>query len=175
MKFKLILISCLLFLSLSATTKDRHIWLTTSFNTKQVNPGIETGLFFHENFGVQLGASAYFRTLPKERLSNLQIPGSAGFSNFNIGPSFIFDLDNQHKLGFTAGFKIYYSPWYKKLAYFEEEDYWVYYDASHLSRPDYGLDVGVNYVYNRFSAILKYDTARHWIRLGAGIRLIKSN
>lgn len=162
-----------MFFILNLSAKDRHLWLTSSFATKQINPGLETGLFFHENFGIQLGVASFFRLVKKEKLSNLQIPGVAGFSNFNIGPSFIFSINEFHKIGFTTGFKIYYSPWYKKLAYFEDGDYWVFYDASHLSRPNYGLDLGFNYSYKRFTAILKYDTARHWIKIGAGIRFSK--
>ena len=74
-----------------------------------------------------------------------------------------------HKAGLIAGVKMYYGPDCRELIDYEEGAYKIYFDASTL-QPEYGLDLGVYYIYKKISLLTKYDLVRNRCRIGLGYR-----
>lgn len=154
-------------------TKSRHIWVTYGHDKFVMSPGTETSLFFHKNVGIQLGIASYIQLFDELKMANKIFLKDFGVYNFNIGPSAEFKIRDKHSLGGTIGAKIYYGPNYKFLQFYEEGGYNIYFDAANRQRPDLGIDIGLFYAYNKFSSILKYDSARNNWRFGFGVKLVK--
>lgn len=154
-------------------TKSRHIWVTYGHDKFVMSPGTETSLFFHKNVGMQIGIASYIQLFDDLKMANKIFLKDFGVYNFNIGPSAEFKIRDKHSLGGTIGAKIYYGPNYKFLQFYEEGGYNIYFDAANRQRPDLGIDIGLFYAYNKFSSILKYDSARNNWRFGFGVKLVK--
>lgn len=159
----------LLLIAPSANAGEPLCWLTYGHSKYVGSPGIEACYLFRPRIGVNLGAGFYFQNPDHSRLTNITHEAGTGFYSANIGLSgYIYDF-NDHSAGMILGFKLYYGPDYRKLRYYEEGGYYLYFDASFL-HPDYGLDFGIFYAYRRFSLIGKFDLARNRFRLGIGYR-----
>ncbi|RLD49246.1 MAG: hypothetical protein DRI97_18240 [Bacteroidetes bacterium] len=144
-------------------------WLTYSQSKYIYSPGIEACYHFRERMGVNLGLGVYFQNPDPSSLTNITHNVSFGFYCANIGVSgYLFNFEN-HSAGLIAGFKLYYGPDYRKLRYYEEGGYYIYHDASDL-QPDYGLDLGIFYVYKKFTLLGKWDFVRNRFRVGIGYR-----
>lgn len=182
MRNKLLIISVLFLLSpgmisnIFAGTKypkSRHLWLTYGHTKFIASPGIESALFFHKNVGFQLGINTYGRIVKEAQMANLLFKSNFSFYGFNIGPATEFKIKENHTLGGSVGFKIYYGPDYRFLKYYEEGGYNIYFDAANTLRPEYSVDFGLYYSYKMLSTLVKYDTARDNWRVGIGVRFEK--
>jgi hypothetical protein len=142
-------------------------WFTYSQSKYIYSPGIEACYFFHDRLGINLGLGVYFQNPDHSRLTNITHEATFGFYNVNLGASTQLFKSDVHSFGLIAGFKFYYGPDYRKVYYYEEEAYYVYFDASSL-QPDYGLDLGIFYIYRKFTLLGKWDFARNRFRVGIG-------
>jgi len=144
-------------------------WLTYSHSKYIYSPGIEACYLFRDRLGVNLGLGVYFQNPDHTKLTNITHEASFGFYNLNLGASAYLFKSELHSIGLITGFKLYYGPDYRKLRYYEEGDYYIYFDSSSL-QPDYGLDLGIFYNYKKLSLLGKWDFARNRFRVGIGYR-----
>ena len=166
---KLLIIFPLLFSTINLNAGESVYWMTYGHSKYVYSPGLEACYFFRPYLGVNLGASVYFQNPDLSRITNVTHDASFGFYNVNMGVSgHIFRFEN-HSAGLIAGFKLYYGPNFRKLRYYEEGDYYIYFDASIL-KPDYGLDLGIFYIYKKFTLLSKWDFARNRLRIGISYR-----
>ena len=171
---KRILIIPLLFLTNFAEAGEPIYWLTYGHSKYVMSPGIEACYLFRPHLGVNLGVAVYIQNPDHSRVANITHNASFGVYNANMGISgYLFRSEN-HSAGLITGFKLYYGPNYRKLDYYEEGDYYIYYDASN-HQPDFGIDLGIFYVYKRFTLLGKWDFARNRVRIGFGYRFNKSS
>lgn len=144
-------------------------WLTYSHSKYVYSPGIEACYHFRDRLGVNLGLGVYYQNPDHSKITNITHQDSFGFYNVNLGASSYLFKSKVHSIGLIAGFKLYHGPDYKRLRYYEEGAYYIYYDASAL-QPDYGLDLGIYYNYKKLSLLSKWDFARNRFRIGIGYR-----
>jgi len=144
-------------------------WLTYSQSKYIYSPGIEASYHFRERLGVNLGLGVYFQNPDQSKLTNITHEDSFGFYFLNAGVSGYLFKSEDHSIGLISGVKLYYGPDYRKLRYYEEGGYYIYFDASSL-QPDYGLDLGIFYVYKKLTILSKWDFARNRFRLGIAYR-----
>jgi hypothetical protein len=166
---RLILILPLLFIVNRANAGDPVCWLTYSQSKYIFSPGIEACYLIRPYIGVNAGISLYIQEPDYSRVTNITHNTSSGFYNANLGLAANFLRLEDHSLGLIAGFKLYYGPDFRRLHYYEDGGYYIYYDASFL-RPDYGLDLGIFYSYKQYSFLVKWDSARNRFRIGLGYR-----
>lgn len=160
----------LLLITHSVKAGEPISWLTYGHSKYVGSPGIEACYLFRPRIGVNLGVSFFFQNPDHSRLTNITHDAGFGFYNANAGlAGYVFNSGN-HFVGLIAGFKLYYGPDYRKLRFYEEGGYYLYFDASFL-HPDYGLDIGLFYAYRKFTLLGKFDLARNRFRLGIGYRL----
>lgn len=98
---------------------------------------------------------------------------SVNFYNANIGICRNFRINENHHLGLTVGGKLYYGPYFREIAYYNQGGYSIFADSFYL-RVSTGIDLGIYYSFRRISALIKYDTARKQLRFGIGYRFMKS-
>jgi hypothetical protein len=166
---KLLLIIPLLLFTDIVKAGEPIAWLTYSQSKYIFSPGIEGCYLFRPHLGLNFGLSVYIQNPEEESLTNITHNASFGFYSANIGVSaYVFKFEN-HSAGLIAGFKLYYGPDYRKFRYYEEGGYYIYFDASSLE-PDYGLDLGIFYIYSRITLLGKWDFARNRFRIGIGYR-----
>ncbi len=166
---KLLLIIPIFLITAYVNAGEPLYWLTFAHSKYISSPGIEACYLFHPYLGVNLGVGVYIQNPDQSSLINIVHDASFGFYSANMGVSgYKFNFKN-HSVGLIAGFKLYYGPDYRKLRYYEEGGYYIYYDASILE-PDYGLDLGIFYVYKKFTLLSKWDFARNRFRIGLGYR-----
>jgi len=171
---KRILIIPILLLTNFAEAGEPLYWLTYGHSKYVMSPGIEACYLFRPHLGVNLGIAVYRQNPDHSLLTNITHNASFGLYSVNMGISgYLFRSEN-HSAGLITGFKLYHGPDYRKLRYYEEGDYYIYYDASSL-RLDYGIDLGIFYVYKRFTLLGKWDFARNRVRIGFGYRFNKSS
>jgi len=164
-----ILIICIILITTGAKAEEPLGWISSGYSKYMVTPGIEACYFFRPHLGINLGVSTYIQYPDHSSITNITHDASFGFSNANLGFSgYLLMLEN-HRAGLITGFKIYYGPDYRKLRYYDEGGYYIYYDASSL-QIDYGLDLGIFYIYKKASLLCKWDFARNRIRVGIGYR-----
>ncbi|KPK86189.1 MAG: hypothetical protein AMS27_05595 [Bacteroides sp. SM23_62_1] len=171
---RLILIILVLFITNCVKAGEPLWWLTYSQSRYIFSPGIEACYLFHPHIGVNAGISAYIQNPDHSKVSNITHNPSFNFYNANIGLSgYLFRFENQ-SVGLIAGFKLYYGPDFRKLHYYEEGGYYIYFDASSL-KVDYGFDMGIFYSYKKIVLLAKWDFARNRVRLGIGYRFKLKN
>jgi len=173
-KVKIILLVSILFSAAGIKAGEPLFWLTYSHSRFIYSPGVEASYHFRERLGINLGLGVYFQNPDHSRLTNIVHVASFGFYTLNMGISaYLLKLD-YHSIGLISGFKLYYGPDYRKLRYYEYEEYYIYFDASSL-QPDYGLDLGLFYIYKRLTLLGKWDFARNHFRVGIGYRFNSQN
>lgn len=166
---KLILIIPVLFFTNYVKAGEPLYWLTYGHSKYIFSPGIEACYLFRPHLGLNLGVSFYKQNPDHSRVTNITHDDSFGFYNANMGVSgYLFRFKN-HSIGLIAGFKLYYGPDYRILRYYEEGGYYIYFDASTL-QPDYGIDLGIFYIYKKITLLSKWDFARNRLRIGIGYR-----
>ncbi len=131
------------------------------------SPGIEASYLFNSYLGINLGFGLYIQNPDYLQVSSIIHEASAGFYSANIGLSSYLYKSEIHSVGIITGMKFYYGPDYRKLLYYEEGAYNIYYDGASL-KPEYGLDLGVFYTYKYLSLLAKWDFARNRFRIGFG-------
>lgn len=166
---RLILILPLLFIMNFAKAGDPICWLTYSQSKYVFSPGVEACYLIRPYIGVNAGISLYIQEPDYSRVTNITHNTSLGFYNANLGLASNFLRLEEHSLGLIAGFKLYYGPDFRKLHYYEDGGYYIYFDASSF-KPDYGLDLGIFYLYKNYSVLVKWDFARNRWRAGIGYR-----
>ncbi len=166
---RLLLIISFFLLASNVKAGEPLYWLTFGHSKYIFSPGIEACYLFRPHLGVNLGISVYIQNPDLTRVSSVTHDASFGFYNANVGfSSYVFRFEN-HELGLITGLKLYYGPDYRKLRYYEEGGYDIYFDASSL-QPDYGIDIGIFYIYKKFSLLGKWDSARNRFRAGIAYR-----
>jgi len=164
-----ILVICILLIAPGVKAGEPLGWVTSGYSKYMVTPGIEACYLFRPQLGINLGISTYLQYPDHSCITNITHNAPFGFFNANLGFSgYFLKLDN-HRAGLITGFRIYYGPDYRKLRYYDEGGYYIYYDASSL-QIDYGLDLGIYYIYKKVSLLCKWDFARNRIRVGIGYR-----
>lgn len=144
-------------------------WLTFGQSKFIFSPGIEACYLFHPRIGVNGGISLYIQDPDHIRVTNITHNPSINFYNANVGLSgYLFRFENQ-SIGLIAGFKLYYGPDFRRLHYYKEGGYYIYFDASSL-KVDYGPDIGIFYSYKKFNFLAKWDFVRNRLRVGVGYR-----
>ena len=166
---RLILIITILFFTNYVKAGEPLYWLTYGHSKYVFSPGLEACYFFLPYLGVNLGVSVYIQNPDYSRLTGITHDASFGFSSVNVGYSVNVFRSENHAAGLIAGFKLYYGPDYRKLRYYEEGGYYIYYDASSLET-DYGIDTGIFYLYKKYTLLGKWDFVRNRFRLGIGYR-----
>jgi len=146
--------------------QEYNLWLSYGQATFLYSPGIEMSTHFNKHFGVQGAVNAYFQVVDKNRVVNLSDDYFFNFYNANIGLCKNIITTTKSKLAINLGAKMYYGPYYDKLLYYTMY-YYIYKEASQF-KPSFGLDMGLSYTYNKYSGIIKYDTARNYFRFGVG-------
>ena len=168
MKFKILLIIILSLFFKVIQAQKANVWFTYGHSKFLYSPGIEANYFINEHLGFQVAVNGYFQLYNPERIVNVSNKDFFNFYNANIGLcSYLFKIEDNN-LGITAGFKIYYGPKYEVLHYYKAGGYNIYFDSFNLS-PEYGVDLGLFYVYKNISTIIKFDTARNTVRIGIGV------
>jgi len=144
-------------------------WLTYGQSKYIFSPGIEACYLFHPYIGVNCGISLYIQNPDHSRVTNITHNPAFNFYNANLGLSgYLFRFEKQ-SVGLIAGFKLYYGPDFRRLHYYKEGGYYIYFDASSL-KVDYGPDIGVFYSYKKFNFLAKWDFVRNRLRVGIGYR-----
>lgn len=166
-KFLWLLIAILFPAPLSAG--EPILWLSYGQSKYVSSPGLEACYQFRHRFGLNVGLAAYMQYPENSRITNRTFEADLGFYSANLGVSGYLFRREKHGLGLIAGFKLWYGPDYRKLRYYEDDDYYIYFDASSLW-PDYGLDIGIFYTCGRYAFLGKFDFARNRFRLGIGYR-----
>lgn len=157
-----------------AFAQKTNAWLTYGQSKFMYSPGIEVNHFINKHIGIQIGVNTYFQYFDPQRVTNITDDYTFNFYNTNLGVcAYILQKENHH-LGVTAGFKIYYGPEYETLHYYEAGGYYIYFDSSGLN-PAYGADFGIFYTFKKITGIIKFDTARNKIRVGLGYSFHRSN
>ena len=130
-----------------------------------VSPGLEVNYFFHPKIGLQAGISTYFINYKPEQMVNASSKRNYFFEfyNSNIGICGIFLNYDKIKIGGTVGWKMYYGPHFIPLHYFEEQEYYIYYDAAN-GKFNHGVDLGLLSYVNQTVFGVKFDTARNVFR-----------
>lgn len=157
----------LLGIIVNAHSQKQTVWLTYGQSKFLYSPGVEYSYFFTKHIGIQAGVNTYFQNYNANQIVNSSEDYTFNFSDANLSVSSYILSKKKHRLGTSLGVKVYYSPNYRKLTYYHEGGYNIYYD-SFILNPVFGVDLGMFYTYKKLSAIFKYDTARGRVRLGAG-------
>lgn len=144
-------------------------WISFSQTKYVSSPGLEACYQFHPRVGLNAGISTYFQYPEPGRITSQRHEAGFGFYSANLGFSGSLFRVGKHGLGLIAGFKLYYGPDFRKLHYYTDREYYIYYDASSF-KPDYGLDTGIFYSFGRLSLLGKFDFARNRVRIGFGYR-----
>ena len=168
---KLYMISLMLLYAFCAKAGEPLLWLSYGHSKYVASPGIEASYLFKDRLGVNLGVSFYYQYPDHSKVTSITHDASFGFYNTNLGFAVKVLSHEDHAVGLIAGFKLYYGPDYRKLRYYEEGGYYIWFDASSL-QPDYGLDTGVFYTYRRIAILGKWDFARNRFRLGIAYRFM---
>lgn len=148
---------------------DPVAWMTMGYSRFVLSPGLEASYHFYPRLGINLGAGFYLQDPDYERLINVTHDYRGGFYYANVGYSGYIVSSEHHSAGLIAGFRLWYGPDYRKLRYYKDGGYHIYFDASTL-RPDYGLDLGLFYIWKDYSLLAKWDLARKRFRVGIGYR-----
>jgi len=133
------------------------------------SPGLEVNYFFYDKLGLELGVNTYFLNYQPYQLVNQsgQTDYYRSLYNGNIGLCGILLNYKKLKIGWTAGWKMYYGPNFIPLYFYEKGGYYIYSDSSG-GKFDYGIDMGVLLYTKKHVIGIKYDTARGQIRWMAG-------
>lgn len=166
-RIKLILSILILLVAVNVKSGDPICWVTYGQSKFVASPGFEAGYFFNPYLGINLGVGFYIQNPDFLQLTSIIHEASGGFYSGNIGYSGYLYQSEIHSIGIITGFKFYYGPDYRKLRYYEEGSYYIYYDSASL-KMDYGLDMGVFYTHKKISLLAKWDFARNRFRIGLG-------
>ena len=151
------------------TAQKCNIMVTYSQADFILAPGLEINYLFYNKLGLQLGASTYFLDYNPNQLVNQsgQTDYYRSFYNSNFGLCGILFNYKKVKIGWTAGWKMYYGPNFRRLYFYEKGDYYIYSDSSG-GKFDHGIDMGVLLYAKKHVLGIKYDTARGQIRWVGG-------
>lgn len=144
-------------------------WFTCGHSRYISSPGLEASYLFSSRFGLDLGLGMYIQNPDHLQLTGIIHSARFGFYQANFGLSGYVYKKNLHRVGLNAGVKIYYGPDYRLLRYDPIRNENIYFDGSSL-QPDYGLDLGIYYVYKRITVLCKWDFARNRFRAGLGYK-----
>ncbi len=144
-------------------------WASYGHSKYVSSPGLEACYLFHPRIGLNAGLAVYLQYPDRSRLTSMTFTTDFGFYNANLGVAGYLFRYGEHGLGLTAGLKLWYGPDYRKLRYYEQGGYYIYFDASSL-QAEYGPDIGIFYTWGRFAFLGKFDFARNRFRLGIGYR-----
>ena len=168
---KIIKILLLIFIVLPKviTAQKGSIMVTYSESKFLYAPGLEVNYFFYKNFGLQIGLSSYFLDYRPEQIANQYIKNNyyQYLYNVNAGVCNLIVDYKKIKLGWTAGWKMYYGPEFKPLYFYESGGYYIYSDVAGR-KFIHGIDLGVMVYTKKHVLGIKYDTARGQIRWLAG-------
>jgi hypothetical protein len=164
---RIIFITILLSLSGYCKAGEPSLWLSYGQSKFISSPGVEFIYMFIPKFGIDLGVNCYLQYPKYQQLNSIIHEAKFGFFSANLGlSSYLYNSQN-HSFGIISGIILYYGPDYRRLRYYENGGYFIYYDGSSL-QPDFGLDVGMIYTYNKISFLTKWDFARSRFRIGIG-------
>ena len=142
-------------------------WITYSQSKFLYCPGLETNYSIFDRLGINVAVGSYIQSPKKNQITNKEHDSNFSFYDANIGVcSNLFHPGNS-SFGTILGVKVYYGPDFRKLHYYKQGGYYIYYDQS-FYRPEFGLDIGLYYVFRRISFLTKFDFARNRFRLGIG-------
>ena len=164
-----ILLLLLICVHQETTAQKFNIMVTYSQSDFIFSPGLEVNYLFYGKLGLQLGASTYFLDYNPDKLVNQsgQTDYYRSFYNSNVGLSGVLVNYKKVRIGWTAGWKMYYGPNFRPLYFYEKGGYYIYSDASG-GRLDHGIDMGILLYAKKHVLGIKYDTARGQIRWVAG-------
>ena len=163
------LLVILILLPLTGSTQSGNIMVSYGQSKFIFAPGVEINYFVYKKLGIQLGVSSYFLDYQPDKIANQLIKNNyyGYFNNLNLGLCGVITSYKNLKLGWTAGWKMYYGPKFQPLYFYESEGYYIYFDSSG-KKFDHGIDLGVLLYTKKHVLGLKYDTAREQIRWLAG-------
>ena len=169
MKTIKILLLLLVCVHQETTAQKINIMVTYAQSDFIFSPGLEINYFFYDKLGVELGVSTYFLDYRPNQLINQsgQTDYYRSIYNGNLGLCGILLNYKKVKLGWTAGWKMYYGPNFVPLYFYEQAGYYIYSDSSG-GRFDHGIDLGIMLYTKKHVLGIKYDTAREQIRFMAG-------
>jgi hypothetical protein len=153
--------------ALNASCGEPLGWLSYGHSKYVASPGLEAAWLFRDRVGLNLGVGFYYQYPDHSRVTSLTHDASFGFYCAYLGLAAKLFTHQEHSAGLIAGFKLYYGPDFRKLRYYEEGGYPLWFDASSL-QPDYGPDLGLFYTYRKLAFLAKWDFARRRFRLGFG-------
>jgi len=169
MRIKTYLLIFCLVLSFNVIQGQRvSVWGTYAHSKFIHSPGIEAAVYIKPYIGLQAGINTYIAKVDRNQLTNYLEDTDYWYAyggNLDL-TSFILK-DKKHRLALALGAKYYYGNYFVKHHYYAAKDYYIYYDI-HRYKFDFGFDMGLAYYHDKTSVILKYDTARHFLRFGIG-------
>jgi hypothetical protein len=166
---RLLLISVPLLHAAGTKAGEPIAWLSYGHSKYVSSPGSEAAWLFRDRVGINIGVGFYYQYPDHSRVTSITHDASFGFYCANVGLAAKLFTHQEHSAGLIAGFKLYYGPDYRKLRYYEEGGYNIWFDASAL-QPDYGPDIGAFYSFRKYSFLVKWDFARNRFRIGLGYR-----
>lgn len=167
MKNSLIIIILILLIPTIGYSQKWISWITYSQSKFVYSPGIEINYLPIDRLGINIGVGAYIQAPDKDQIINKTHDSNFSYYNANIGLCSNIVHFEKSSLGSTVGLKVYYGPDFRKLHYYNQGGYYIYFDQS-FYRPEFGLDLGLSYSMRKISFLAKFDFARRRIRVGIG-------
>jgi len=157
MKIIRILFIVISFLTQETIAQKVSVMATYGQSTFMYSPGIEANYFFHEKIGVQLGVNAFLLDYQPDQLVNISNDDAFNFHSFNIGLCGTIVKRENFKTVYIIGGKMYHSPLFAPLHFFNSENHYIYYDISE-GKVEYGLDTGLLFYIEKYIIGVKFDT-----------------
>lgn len=169
MRIRIILLILLSLPSFYSSFSQRvSVWGTYAHSKFIHSPGIETAVFLTSHVGLMAGLNTYIAKPNNNQLSSYFKDDDYWYAyGGNLDFCYLLLEDKSNKLAVAVGGKYYYGNYFVKHHYYPDGDYYIYYDL-HRYIFDWGVDFGLAYYHNKLTFLLKYDTARHFLRFGAG-------